>query len=232
MLDPIGLETLEIMQEAPNYNTRLFSLVKPWLGKRVLEVGAGTGTFISKMRNQNHIVSALDINPAYLASLKKNLPDIDTILMDLQTEKINAKLINRFDSVVMLNVLEHIPNYQKALENIYKLIKPGGRLIIVVPAHQWAYGTLDRHLGHVQRFSSRLLTTSLQKAGFNSQICRHISPLMIFGWWVNGVILKNKIIPKFQVKILDVFVPLLTIIDDFLNLPFGLSLYSVSQKPC
>lgn len=231
MIDPIGSKTLEIMQGARNYNRRLLKLISPWLKGSLVEVGAGQGTFVKEFLARGLEVSALDINLDYLKLLARNFRKLAIYKLDLQTPVLPKKLKEKFGTVVMLNVLEHIEKDTKALKNIYQMLEPGGCLVLVVPAHQWAYGAMDEALGHFRRYNEGTLKSRLTDAGFSIKKLQHISPVPLFGWWLNSRILRQKIMPQAQVQLFDPFVPLLAAVEDAISLPFGLSLLAVAQRP-
>ena len=230
MIDPIGTQTLEIMGSAVNYNKRLLSLIRPWLKGKILEVGAGTGTFASQFMQDGYKVAALDINQDYLTLLAKQFKGMPVYKFDLESSKLPKVLTGEFETVVMLNVLEHIKNDVQALANIYSMLKPKGSLILIVPAHAWAYGSVDKNLGHHRRYEQELLYKRLMAAGFKIRKIRYISPVAIVGWWMSAKVLKSSVIPSAQLRIFDPLVPAFSILEDILKLPLGMSLFAVGEK--
>lgn len=228
--DPVGAQTLEVMGTAGRYNTRLFSLIKPWLRGSVLDVGAGSGNFIPALISGNLVVSALDINPDYLKILSQTYPAISVYHLDLQTRSLPDRLVGSFDTIIMLNVLEHIAADSQSVANLYKLLKPGGRLIIIVPAHQAVFGTLDKLLSHYRRYSATGLSRLLESHHFKILRLRYLSSLLILGWWLNGKVFRQKIIHPFQIRLIDPFIPLLASVEDLVRPPFGLSVFCVAEK--
>lgn len=228
--DPIGHKTLEIMNQARSYNARLFDLIRPHLSGRVAEVGAGIGNFTGKMISAGLSVTAIDINHQYLAILKKSYPSVDIFKFDLGQKSLPPNLVSHFDSAVILNVLEHIADHNQALTSLHSLLRPGGKLIILVPAHNWAFGSLDIALGHVRRYDRSRLLTQLAESKFKAIFCRYFNFFGVFGWWFNSAVLHRKIIPSWQVKLFDFFSPLLLFWEKYIPPPIGLSLICIAQK--
>ncbi|KKU03542.1 MAG: Glycosyl transferase family protein [Candidatus Amesbacteria bacterium GW2011_GWB1_47_26] len=230
MNDPVGAKTLDIMAGAKNYNRWLFGQIRPWLVSPVAEVGAGTGTFVQMMSDLGLAVTAVDYNPQYLKVIQKNHSGISTLEMNLE-KPWPAALRNKFSSVISLNVIEHITDDFQALANIFAMLRPSGRAVILVPAHGWAYGTLDKNLGHVRRYDAKSLTKLLESAGFTVTCVRYLNILGLIGWWVNGVLFRKPTIPTSQLRFFDFISPSFFSLEKYISLPIGLSLLAVARKP-
>lgn len=224
-MDKVGSKTLTIMKSAPFYNKWLLSLIKPYLHGDILEVGGGIGNFTPYLKKYGEVIS-IDIEKLYIKKLKK----ITTAgFGDIEANKYFFKS-KKFDSIVCLNVLEHIENDEKALHNMYSLLKPGGKLILLVPAHQRAYTKMDSNLGHFRRYTKQNLKTKFENSKFKVIKVRYYNLPGVIGWFVNGKLLRKKIIPKNQLGIFDkVFIPWL-LIEKKVNVPLGLSVLIVGQK--
>lgn len=227
--DPVGEATLEIMDQAKNYNACLFGLIRPFLKGKVAEVGAGTGTFTRFLISASLKVTAMDINDGYLERIKETCPEVRVCKINLQTKTLPKELRTKFDSAVALNVIEHVRDHVQALKNIYSMLKPGGKLIILVPAHKWAYGTIDENLGHCRRYETEELKKLVYSSGFKILTLRHYNFFGIFGWWWNSRVLKREILPINQVKLFDsIFWPIFKL-EKPVSLPLGLSLICVAE---
>ena len=145
---------LEILADLPNYYGWIIERFKPWLKGRTMEIGAGTGT-ISK-RIFDHTDELILVEPS--AHLTKQLPA--TILKSGKVSIFNETLEQRLpqmddqscDTIIMVNVLEHIEDDGAAIVSLYRVLKPGGRLLLFVPALQFLYSELDRQHGHFRRY--------------------------------------------------------------------------------
>lgn len=227
-MESIGRNTLEIMKTADWYNRWLFSFVKPYLAGEVLEVGAGIGNFTRLLKEANTVV-AIDIEETYVKKLKKLKGNVLVGLGDIEKGRyfFDKRL---FDSLVCLNVLEHIKDDKKALMNMYKLLKPGGRLILLVPAHELFYGGLDKELGHFRRYSKKELVEKIKKVGFDVERARYLNWLGGLGWFFNARVLKRKILPKNQLALFDKLSGPILLVEKVIEPPFGLSVFVVAIK--
>jgi SAM-dependent methyltransferase len=134
------------------------------------------------------------------------------------------------DSVICFNVLEHIEQDEKALRNIFGVLEPKGRLLLLVPSHPWLYGTLDHYLGHHRRYGKKELRNKLETIGFKIIFLKDFNRIGMLGWFLNSKILKTKRLPSFQLRIYNLLVPLFKL-EEFFPLPFGTSLLGVVEKP-
>jgi glycosyltransferase involved in cell wall biosynthesis len=227
----IGRRTLEIMRKSGRYNTWLFGHIKPYLGDRILEVGSGIGNLTAHLLAYD-IVIATDLDQEALSALKNRFQDFENVYVkhfDLNATIPRDLIDARIDTILCCNVLEHIQNDRFALQNLHSLLPENGILILLVPAHRFAYGTLDTALEHYRRYNSRELSRLLTSSGFDVLKVRHLNFLGLTGWFVNSRILKRRLLPASQVKLMDFLVPYLDFESRF-NLPFGLSLLIVARK--
>jgi len=146
--------TLDLLKDTYYYNHWIYSLLRPYIGDSVLEVGAGVGN-LTRFQLYCKMVSCLDHNPEFAAGLKGlstkhlNLHVIEARLEDYSP----SNNPDHFDTILCVNVLEHIQNQEAAIHKIMSMLNPGGRLLLYVPACQWAYGTIDSHLGHFRCYT-------------------------------------------------------------------------------
>lgn len=230
MRDPVGHQTLEVMEQARNYNEWIYSLIKPSIKGRVAEVGAGTGTFSNIIANDGFTVTAVDYSKSYLKIIAKKNKKIKTILFDLQAKKLPKSLTGKFDSIVILNVIEHLADDNLALSHLYKMLKKNGNLIVLVPAFQTAFGSMDKNLGHYRRYTKNSFAKLIKTSGFNIITSRYANMLGLAGWMVNSRFLKPRAIPDWQVKIFDLVSLPLLYLEKIVAPPFGLSLICVLEK--
>lgn len=229
-MDTVGKYILHVMKFAGWYNNWLFSLIEPHLSGDILEVGAGIGNFTPFLAKKGEVV-AIDINEDYLADLKKLVgKKVKVGLGDVEKGKYFFKK-KIFDSVVCLNVLEHIGADKKAIRNMYELLKPGGKLILLVPAHRALFGILDENLGHKRRYTKNQLVKKVALAGFVFKDARYLNLLGSLGWYVNSKVLKRKILPLRQLKVFDKLSRPLLSLEKKMEPPFGLSVLAIAIKP-
>jgi SAM-dependent methyltransferase len=219
------------MKKLRRYNQWIFSIFRPFLGRRVLEIGSGIGN-ITKFLLDRDLVIATDVEPQYLVLLKNTFEKYKKFLiepLDISGTEIERYRPYHIDSVICFNVLEHIEQDEKALKNIFHLLEPKGRLLLLVPSHPWLYGRLDQYLGHHRRYGKKKLKNKIETIGFKVIFLRHFNRIGILGWFLNSKILGRKRLPSLQLRIYNLLVPLFKL-EEFLPLPFGTSLLIVAEK--
>jgi SAM-dependent methyltransferase len=215
--------SLDRMAEADRYNAWLLARAQPYLGRRVLEVGAGIGTFTEQLAEGRDVV-AVEPDPALLSHLRTNAPSATVV-----EGEVGAAPPGPFDSVVCFNVLEHIRDDRCALDALHERLRPGGHLLLLVPSHRFLYGPIDRGFDHERRYGRRALLALLEEAGFGVVELRRVNPVGALGWLVAGRILRRSEIPGGALHVFDRLVPLLRQLDR-LELPLGLSLWAVARR--
>jgi SAM-dependent methyltransferase len=229
--DPAGAETLEIMAAAPKYNEWMYQAIAPHLGRRVLEVGSGIGNISAEIvkRGVERLVLT-DLDPWYREQLRirfEGRPEVRIDSLRLPDPDAPARFaIDRLDTVVALNVVEHIEDDVGALATMRAMLAPGGRCVILVPALPMIYGEMDVELGHFRRYDRRSLRAAFQAAGLSVGALFWWNRVGVAGWWFNGRVRRVKRIPIGQLKRFDALVPLLKL-EKFVPLPFGQSLVAV-----
>jgi glycosyltransferase involved in cell wall biosynthesis len=228
-----GLETLQNMRWARRYNAWISSRITPYLGDRILEAGAGIGNITSHLLNRELIVAA-DNNQSYLdrlAATFANNPNVRTHALDLENiEKLKSLAPHRFDTVICVNVIEHLRNDEDVLRGFFTILEPGGRAIILAPYGRWLYGTMDESLEHHRRYDSSELRTKMEGVGFVVETIFGINRIAPPFWLINGRVLRRRAVPGGQVRLFDRFVPLIKLIDRALPLP-PLSIVAIGRRP-
>jgi glycosyltransferase involved in cell wall biosynthesis len=228
--DP-GYKTLLRLSRAERYNRWMFQQMTPWLGQRVLEVGSGIGSFTRYLTGRDLVV-ATDLNPRYLRILGNTFERhtrVEVMPLDLGDFD-PAELASRnLDTILCLNVLEHIEDDRGALRRLYDSLAPGGRLLLLVPAHQRLYGSIDRAIDHHRRYERTGLVAKLEEAGFLVEHTEFFNRLGVVGWWLNGQVFRRSGVPGLQLHLHNALVPLLRA-EAHVPLPFGLSLVAVARR--
>jgi SAM-dependent methyltransferase len=229
--DQAGAETLEIMEAAPNYNSWQFSRVAPYLGRRICEVGSGIGNMSALIAGSRpELLVLTDTDPYYRGLLQDRFASSPEVVVDqLTLPDLSAR--DRYqpyalDTVVALNVIEHIASDVEALGSIAGMLRPGGRAVILVPAFQMLFGSLDRELGHVRRYTRSSLGQRMREAGFRVEQAFYFNLVGTIGWWVNARLRKVPRIPVEQLRYFDALVPMLRL-EDRVPLPFGQSVIAI-----
>jgi glycosyltransferase involved in cell wall biosynthesis len=229
--DP-GYQTLLRLGRAERYNRWMFGQLAPHLGQRVLEIGSGIGNLTRYLAGRELVV-ATDLNPRYLRLLANTFERhtrVQVQPLDLGDFDPAVLAPYRIDTVVCLNVLEHIEDDRRALRRLWETLVPGGRLVLLVPAHQRLYGAIDRAIHHYRRYERAGLTERLTEAGFEVAHVQFFNRLGVLGWYANSVLLRRTRVPGVQLRLQNLLVPLLRA-ESALDLPFGLSLITIGRKP-
>jgi glycosyltransferase involved in cell wall biosynthesis len=228
--DAEGGEILERINRAPRFNKWMADVVRPHVGDRVLEIGAGIGNMSVNLMPRSSYW-ATDVNPFYLnylESLRSSRPYMNVAYIDGMQGDSFPKDQN-FDTVVCLNVIEHVPDDVGALRNIHAALEDGGRAIILVPCGPKLYGTLDEALGHYRRYTEEQLIHSAQQAGFQVEKILKFNRPGAPAWWLNGKLLKRRTFGMGQIRLLNILTPLFRLIDPWLPLP-PLSIIAILRK--
>ena len=192
---PEGYATLEIIERgAPNYNAWLGRQLRPHLGPRVLEIGAGIGTMTRELLPGRELVVALESEAVYVAKLFdvfRDEPRVRILHHPVEATDWSKLAAERLDSIVLSNVLEHIADDAIAVRNFRKVLAPGGTMVILTPALPRLFGTLDEAVGHYRRYTRSSLRTAIEGGGFHVERLEWMNLLGIPGWFLNGRILKT-----------------------------------------
>ncbi|RMG01085.1 MAG: methyltransferase domain-containing protein [Nitrospirae bacterium] len=193
-------------------------------------MGAGIGNYTGHIKVKADRMYAIDIDPIGCTILKHTHPDVDVRMADAGRLKEMRQFIGLgIDTIVCLNVLEHIIDDIGTLENFNRILSPGGRAIILVPAIPKLYGPIDEMLMHKRRYTRTELTEKIKFAGFEIEESHYMNAPAVFGWYLNKVFKKTKQSPL-QVKIYDFFIPLIREIEDLIKPKIGLSVFAVGKK--
>lgn len=228
-----GPEILETLSAAPRFNRWMAETVAPFVGRRVLEIGAGIGNLTRHLARRRERYIATDLDEEHLARLRTRLrhrPNLEIRRLDLANPADFRELAGSVDTVVCLNVLEHIEDDRIGLRNLYEVLTPGGRAIVLVPHGPEIYGTLDASLGHFRRYSLGDLRARMEEAGFYLEHLIEFNRAGRPGWYLNGRLLRRRVISPFQLRVFDGLVWLWKRVDRFLPWP-PTSLIAVGVKP-
>ncbi len=227
--DEVGSQILGRLNRAPRFTQWMADVIRPYVGESVLEIGAGTGNLTLQLIPRS-VYCVSDINPLYLGHLGKlapNRPYLQVCYTD--GEKGETFPNQRFDTVVCLNVVEHLADDRAALRNIFEALVDGGRAIILVPCGQWLFGTLDTALGHHRRYSRERLKKVAVSAGFAVEEVLSFNRVGIAAWWLNGRVFRRTDFGLWQIKMLNLLTPLFRLLDRCLPVP-PLSLIAILRK--
>ncbi|MCL5744149.1 MAG: methyltransferase domain-containing protein [Acidobacteria bacterium] len=221
------------MTRARRYFQWQFRLAKEQLGQRVLEVGCGLGNF-TRLLMDRELVVAIDAEQDCVAKLRRSFDGQSNLValhMDVTAPDFLRLAEHNLDSIVCLNVLEHVRDHRQALCNMRAVLHLHGKVVLIVPAFQSLYGPIDHNLGHHRRYSKESLTVLADSAGFVPVTLRYMNSFGFLGWWWNAHVIKRKRQSAFQVAVFDALVvPLLSRLEDRMEPPFGQSIFVVLVK--
>lgn len=229
-LDLEGMATLEAIANAPLFNKWMYKVTSRHLTGRILEIGSGIGNISEQYLKDGRKLMLSDIRDNYCQYLEQKFEQEPTFegvreldLVHPHFESEYADLLARFDGVFALNVVEHIADDNLAIANAKKLLRKGGRLVILVPAYQALFNEFDRSLEHYRRYTEGGLKKVFEKNNFQIVHSQYFNFAAIAGWWFSGNILKKKTIPSGQMRIYNMMVPVFKIVDKFVLNRVGIS---------
>lgn len=231
--DEYGSAILARLSRAHRFNEWMADTIRPFVGQRVLEIGAGVGNLTRALVPRNEYVAS-DINPLYLDRLRTLIPTrpyLRVTRTDVQElASFPQSQAGGFDTVVCLNVIEHVEDDVAALRNIRDTLSPGGRAIILVPRGPEIYGTLDEVLGHHRRYTRETLGALGEAAGMQLETMLEFNRVGTVAWVWNGRVLERRHFGLFQVLTLNAITPMMRAVDDWFPAE-PLSLIAIFGKP-
>jgi|SRR5579872_459374 len=228
------LEDQQRMAAARNYFAWQARLVKPELGRRVVEVGCGVGNFTGTMLDREAVL-AIDVEPECVEQIRRRYSEqanLRTLVCDVASPEFSALARFEPDSCVCLNVLEHIEDDGQAVRDMTSVLMPGGALILLVPAFPALYGSIDRNLGHHRRYTRADIARLANAASLRVRKSHYVNLVGFFGWWTNSHIFRREAQSERQIEIFDRYlVPWISRLEHAARPPFGQSLFAVLEKP-
>lgn len=229
---------LESMWVAKNYRRWILSRLDPFLGQRIVEVGAGDGSFSElllerKPRSMTAIEPSANMYPLLVKKLERIDPshNVRTIQSTLENASLQYPQIANPDSIVYINVLEHVEDDQAELHTAHSMLASGGRVLVFVPAHEWLMSRFDRKLGHYRRYTRESLTAKFKRAGFTIRFSAYFDLLGIFPWWLKYRVFQSEEMETSLVRAFDrCGVPLSRAFDLITNFRIGKNVIVVGEK--
>jgi SAM-dependent methyltransferase len=215
-------DTLVAMSGAKRFNRWMADSIAPWVKGDVLEVGAGIGNLTVLLASAKHRYVATDQDQEHLLDLRSRIeyqPAIEVVHCDFSLPEDVARFEQNADTVVCLNVLEHIEDDRLTLANIRHCLRPGGVAIILVPQGPEIFGTLDEALQHKRRYSREELAEKMAAAGFRVAQITGFNRATRPGWYLHSRLLKRRTLSRLQLRLFDLLVPLWKRIDNKLPWP-------------
>lgn len=226
------------LQDAVNYHAWIYSWIKDHIHGSVLDIGGGTANHIRYLESNELMsidiskdcISELRERYAHLSNWSFEVGDItDTGLVD----RIGAA---RFDTVLSSNVFEHIERDDLAMKHAAELLRPGGRLVLVLPAHESLYGDLDRMAGHFRRYNRKGVQALFDEQNLEMVELKYVNYVGALGWYVNNRLMRHDDLSSptinGQIALFDkLVIPVMRLVEKLLPpLPFGQSLVAVAVR--
>jgi len=224
---------LEILADLPNYYCWIIATFRPWLKGHTMEIGAGTGT-VSKLIFDDvdslalvepsiHLTEQL---PPSIANHKKV-----SIYNETSEQRLLKTDAQSLDTIIMVNVLEHIKDDSETILSLYRVLKPGGCLLLFVPALKFLYSELDREHGHHRRYHLAPLVNQLRSHGFKIKYDRYFDLAGVLPWWlINTLGKKTHFSPGMALAYDRYIIPLTRLIERFISPPFGKNIIVIAQR--
>ena len=228
--DPYGAHILHSLSRARKFSRWMSDVIRPWVGRSVLEIGAGIGNLTLHLVPRDRY-RATDINSDYLdylANFALGKPYLEVGALHAEAAADFVPLAGGFDTVVCLNVLEHLDEPARVLQNFHRALAPGGRAIVLVPAGPSRYNSLDRALGHRLRYTKQQLSQVVTAAGFEVERLFDFNRAGVAGWHINGWTRRTSF-SRVQLKLFNSMVWLTRHLDRVLPWQ-GLSLIVIARK--
>jgi 2-polyprenyl-3-methyl-5-hydroxy-6-metoxy-1,4-benzoquinol methylase len=226
---------LEAMSFAVNYHKWILEEFRPFLGKKLVEVGAGTGSFSEMLIEENPHNLALVEPSEMFKFLERNISQIETAARVNYYNSIFSETAHQLnekpDTILYVNVLEHIEDDCGELAKVYETLETGGHCLIFVPALMSLYGAFDEKVGHFRRYTKNELEEKAKAAGFSVVKSKYFDFVGIFPWYIKYKILKSDSLKSGAVTAYDKFaVPLTKQFERLINFPLGKNILTILKK--
>lgn len=229
---------LEAMAFAENYHRWILDLFAPHLGTRLVEVGAGTGAFSELiLRRGPESLSLVEPSGDMYRILRGRVAGAGAGTRVSTYNSTFARVADeiagagRPDSIIYVNVLEHVAEDEAELEAVRRTLSDGGRVFIFVPALRWLYGSFDEQVGHVRRYTRAELEEKCRRAGFRVLTSGYFDFVGILPWWVKYRLLRSRKMEAGAVRFYDKFVvPAVRLAESKVRPPVGKNIFLVGEK--
>ena len=229
---------LEAMSFAVNYHRWILSIFEPYLGARVVEVGAGKGSF-SELLLEHRLESLSLVEPsvAMYEQLSRRMEELKPLVTVKTYNDIFENVAGEIrstaqpDSIIYVNVLEHIADDARELKVINSTLDKGGRVLVFVPALRWLHGSMDRRLDHFRRYTRTELEKKCVAAGFKVITSRYFDLMLVVPWWLKYTLLQSNKMEPGAVKFYDQrVVPVARRLESVIKAPIGKNVLLIAEK--
>jgi ubiquinone/menaquinone biosynthesis C-methylase UbiE len=220
---------LEDLSDAHRYRRWLADLALPYLGEHPIEIGSGTGDYALEWAPSVSHITVTEGDESRFETLSAKFAGHDVITTRrLFLPAADARPVH--SAAVAYNVLEHIPDHVGALRGMADLVRPGGAIVLVVPAFPSAMGRFDRAIGHERRYTKASLREAVEGAGLRLEELRYLNPVGLISWYVTVKALGMTPRNGAMLRLYDrTVVPISRFVDRRLTAPFGQSVFAVAR---
>lgn len=225
---------LEALATLHRYQNWIVESFQPYLSGRAIEFGAGIGNISMLVRSHVSTFDLVEPSANLAAPLKQRFGEDENIAIYEETLETHLPKIadETYDSVVLVNVMEHIEDDVAALEGLYRILKPGGHLMLFVPALKFLYSDLDALVGHFRRYQRTELNDRVADAGFDIIVSKYFDVIGVAPWWLLNTKMGATGFNPLLVGIYDaVFAPLSRGLESLVSPPFGKNILLVVRRP-
>jgi 2-polyprenyl-3-methyl-5-hydroxy-6-metoxy-1,4-benzoquinol methylase len=219
------------MSEAQNYNAWIISLVKSFIGKSILEIGAGCGNFTQALiAHTDSTITCIEPSTTQYRVLKQVEKGNTTRVKTFHGFSTAIPQNDSFDTLIYNNVLEHIEHDVEELTQIKKHLNPGGHLIIYSPALPFLMSEFDKSIGHFHRYTKKEIIQKVEQAGFQTVHFQYVDFIGIWLWLVKFKWLKSMALGPNSVKTFDrLLVPIIKYFEKWIKIPIGKNVLVVAR---
>jgi len=211
----------------------LFDEFKAHIGQRIVEIGCGLGNHFAHLLDRE-LLLGFDISAPSVQQVRERFAGHGNVRVEelsITDPAVLALASEHLDTALSVNVFEHIDDDRLALRHTFELLQPGGKFILIVPAHSLLFGPMDTAIGHYRRYTKTMLRKRFEEAGFEVLQYKYINMLGAAGWLVNGRLLRRQVPPRGQLRLLNRIIPLARAVERVIRAPFGVSVLAVGRKP-
>jgi len=231
-VEPYGRGMLNNLTGTPAYLAWLTRVLRPELGDRVLEIGAGIGNLAGRLMSRRLRYVATEVDPLYLHALRNRFlrtPSVEIQQLDPAKPEDFESFKNAFDTALCINVLEYQDHPEQVVCSLRDSLVAGGSLVILAPQGKGLLGSIDRAMGHKRRYTRAELEALITKCGMTVAKVQQLNKVGALAWWVSSKVLRRSRLTKLTLKIFDKTVWIWRRLDPIL--PWrGLSLVVTAKK--
>jgi SAM-dependent methyltransferase len=223
-------EVLEGLATAVNHRRWFVELAMPYLGDDPIEIGSGLGDYAIEWADRIPRFTATEADPERLVRLKERM--VDRPGVSVREMLLPSEDSGHYSAAVSYNVLEHIEDHVGALRSIARLVRPGGAVILIVPAFMFAMSPVDIATGHVRRYTKKTMRAALTEAGLEVERVHYANALGLIGYYAATSLFRLTPKEGALVKVYDRLVlPATKAAESIVRPPFGQSVFAVARVP-